>query len=223
MLHYRVSAFFAFTCTPFHPQPMKLFFTVFFLTLFPVYSWAQLHCGTVNIEPNTPVNANFTFDSFTDYEGGITINNVATIRVKVEHQAIPDLDCKWFLYMQVNNNPGSGTAAPNWEKLSNYGSTGGSEPSIDILEIKVRNNCQTSPIDGIYQSFTTNGDVIDIIADLLPLTAAGACAANTNGPGSFLTNYDEYTFTVDIRVAPGYTFNPGIYELDILFHLEEQL
>ncbi|MDP4845089.1 MAG: hypothetical protein NWR83_11520, partial [Salibacteraceae bacterium] len=70
---------------------------------------------------------------------------------------------------------------------------------------------------------TTSGYVIDIIADLLPLTAAGCCATNTNGPGSYLTNYDEYTFTVDIRVDPGYAFNPGIYELDIRFHLEEQL
>lgn len=202
---------------------MKLFTTAIFIFFISSFCRAQLHCGTVSIEPNTAQNANFIFDSFSNYEGGVTINNVATIRVLVEHQAVPDIDCKWFLYMQVDNNPGSGTAATNWEKLSNYGSSGSAEPTIDILEIKVRNNCQTSPIDGIYQTFTTNGDVIDIIADLLPLTAAGSCATNTNGPGSYLTNYDEYTFTVDIRVDPGYAFNPGIYELDIRFHLEEQL
>lgn len=202
---------------------MNKLVSIFFFVILTMGSRAQIHCGTVTIEPNSPVNANFTFDSFTDYEGGITINNVATIRVRVENQAIPDPDCKWFLTMEINNNPGAGTAAGEWEKLGSYGSGAGANPTIDILEIRVRNNCQTSPVDGIYQTFTTNGDVIDIIADLLPLTSAGSCTSNVNGPGSYLTNYDEYTFTIDIRVAPGYAFTPGIYELDIRFHLEEQL
>ncbi len=183
----------------------------------------QIHCGNVSIEPNSAEVASLTFDSFTDYQGGVTINSVATIRVRVEDQAIPDPDCRWFLYMEVYNNPGSGTPANEWETLFQYGAGTAPAPDIDILQIRVRNACQTSPLDGVFQTFTNDGDILEIIADLLPLTPAGSCATNVNGPGDYLTNYDEFTFNIDIRVAPGYLFSPGIYELGVKFHLEEQM
>lgn len=196
---------------------------LFTASLFPVALHAQIHCGSLELEANAPINANFTFDSFSSYQAGITLNNVATLRVRVEEQAIPDPACKWFLTMEVNNNPGAGTVASEWETLSHYGLGTAPNPVMDILQVRIRNGCQTSPLDGVFQNFENNGDILDIIADLLPLTAAGSCTQNVNGPGSYLTNYDEYTFTVDLRVAPGYLFSPGIYELRVQFHLEEQM
>lgn len=184
---------------------------------------AQIHCGSVSFEPNTPVAADMIFDSFGQYEGGITINNVATLRVRVEDQVIPDPDCRWFLHMEVYNNAMAGTAPAEWETLTSYGNGTAPLPTLDILDIRVRNACQTSPIDGVFQSFNQDGDIIDIIADLLPLTPAGSCASNVNGPGGFQSDFGEYTFTIDIRVRPGYDFSPGIYELAVRFHLEEQL
>jgi hypothetical protein len=188
-----------------------------------VVTQAQIHCGSVNFEPNTPVAANMIFDSFSQYDGGITINNVATLRLRIEDQAIPDPDCRWFLHMEVYNNPSAGTAPTAWETLGSYGSGASPVPTIDIMEIRVRNACQTSPVDGIFQAFNQDGDIIDIIADLLPLTPAGSCATNVNGPGDFQSDFGEYTFTIDIRVKPGYDFSPGIYELAVRFHLEEQM
>jgi hypothetical protein len=44
-----------------------------------------------------------------------------------------------------------------------------------------------------------------------------------NGPGSYLTNYDEFNFDIDIRLRPGARFNPGIYNLNIRFRLEENI
>lgn len=188
-----------------------------------IVSEAQIHCGSVNFEPNTPVSANMTFDSFSQYETGVTINNVATLRIRVEDQAIPDPDCRWFLTMEVDNSPGSGTASTDWETLTTYGAGTAPTPTLDIMEVRVRNACQTSPIDGVFQSFTDHGDLYDIIADLLPTTTAGSCTSNVNGPGNYLTNYNEFTFALDIRVRPGYTFSPGVYEVSIRFHLEEQM
>ena len=191
--------------------------------LVPCLMKAQVHCGAVSFEPNVPVAVNLTFDSFSQYEAGVTINNVATLRLRIEDQAIPDPDCKWFLHMEVDNNPGGGTPSDEWETLTTYGSGTGQKPILDILEIRVRNNCQTSPLDGVFQTFSNDGDILDIISDLLPLTPAGSCTTNVNGPGNHQGNYNEFTFSIDVRVRPGYDFNPGVYELNVRFHLEEQM
>ena len=182
---------------------------------------AQIHCGTVEIDPNTSVNQLLSFDDFTNYNGGININSVARIRVRVTDQAIPDPLCSWSLTMTIDNNPGAGTPATEWEELVQYGGGLANNPPINLLQVRVRNACTTSPIDGIFQTFTNNGDLIDIIAPLLPVTPAGSCSNNVNGVGSYLSNYDEFNFDIDIRVVPTFDLNPGIYQLNINFHLEE--
>jgi len=197
--------------------------TVYLTVLFPLLFQAQIHCGSVSFEPNTPVPLNLTFDSFSAYQGGVTLNNVATLRIRVEDQAIPDPDCRWFLNMTVDNSPGAGTPGTEWETLTQYGAGTAPAPSIDIMQVRIRNACQTSPIDGVFQTFSNHGDILDIIADLLPTTPAGSCTTNVNGPGDYLNNYNEFTFAIDVRVVPGYDFSPGIYELSLRFHLEEQM
>jgi hypothetical protein len=162
-----------------------------------------------------------TFDNFTKYNGGYVINGVARIKVLVEDKAIIDPLCSWSLIMTIDNNPGAGTPGNEWELLNQYGTGLGQNPTLDALEIRIRNNCGTSPIDGMFTNFTNNMDVIDIIAPMLPVTPSGTCAMNTNGPGSYMTNYDEFNFTIDVRVKPGFDFNPGIFQLNVKFRLEE--
>ena len=204
------------------PQIKSLFSLVVFLLLF-VVAHAQVHCGLVQIEPNSSVNAMMTFDSFTKYQGGYVINGVARIKVRVEDKAVIDPLCSWNLIMTIDNNPAAGTPISEWESLNQYGSGLGQNPTIDALEIRVRNSCGTSPIDGMFTTFTNNMDVIDIIAPMLPVTPSGTCALNTNGPGSYLSHYDEFNFTIDVRVRPGFRFDPGIFQLNIKFRLEENI
>ncbi len=85
----------------------------------------------------------------------------------------------------------------------------------------MRNACATSPSNGTFRTFTTNTDILDIISDITTLTPAGSCTQNVNGPGSYLTNYDEYNFNIDIRVTPTFQYNPGIFKLNLRFRLEE--
>ncbi len=201
-------------------SPIKQFISVL-TCLFSLHiAMGQIHCGLVEIVPNTTESALLTFDDFSSYSGGITINSVARIRVRVEDKAIVDPLCSWSLTMIVENG-GVATPADEWEELLQYGSGAGDNPPISALEVRVRNTCSTSPIDGVFQSFTTDGDLINIIEPLLAVTPAGSCALNVNGPGSYLTNYDEFNFTVDIRVTPSFAYNPGIYQLNVRFHLEE--
>lgn len=181
----------------------------------------QIHCGTVDIVPNTTVSSLATFNDFAYYQGGYTINGIAKIRVRVTDQAIPDPLCSWSLIMTIENSPGAGTPADQWEQLAIYGNGLATNPTIDMLEIRVSNACSTSPINGVFQSFTNNADIIDIIAPMLPITPAGSCANNVNGPGNFISNYDEFNFNIDVRLKPNFQVNPGIFQLNIKFHLEE--
>ena len=184
---------------------------------------AQVHCGLVSIVPNSSVNQIVVFDDTTKYIGGITINSVTKIRVKVEDKTIVDPLCSWNLKMFIENNSGAGTPIDEWEEITNYGNGAGTNPTIDLLQVRIRNSCSTSPSDNTFRNFNDANDILDIISDMLPITNAGSCTLNVNGPGSYLTNYDEFNFDIDIRLRPGARFNPGIYNLNIRFRLEENI
>jgi hypothetical protein len=187
------------------------------------YITAQIHCGSVSIVPNSSVNQIVVFDDFTKYNAGITINSVARLRIKVENKTIPDPLCSWNLKMYIENNSGAGTPINQWEEVTNYGNGNGRNPKIRFLEIRVRNICSTSPADNTFRRFQNTNDILDIISDMLPIIPAGSCSQNVNGAGSYLTNYDEFNFDIDIRLRPGVRFNPGIFNLNIRFRLEENI
>jgi hypothetical protein len=195
---------------------------IFFIFLVLTFSSnSQIHCGTVELVPNTSVNELATFDEFSYYQSGYNINSVAKIRVKVTDQSPVDVACSWSLVMTIENNPGAGTPPDEWEELATYGNGLSMNPTIDMLEVRVRNTCSTSPIDGAFQSFSNHGDIIDLIAALLPVTPSGSCTTNVNGPGDYLTNYSEYNFDIDIRLKPSFQLNPGIFQLNVKFTLTE--
>jgi len=182
---------------------------------------AQIVCADVEIVPNTGEQVDYVFDSFSKYIAGVTYHGIANVNIKVDDQAPPNPGCKWMLTMTVENNPSSGAPATAWETLSTYGAGSGSPAQIDILEVRVTNICNTSPIDGIYQTFIQTGDFIEIIENTGIRIDAGSCTTNVNGPGNYLMNYDEFHFQIDFRIVPTFNFDPGIYQLQLKFALVE--
>lgn len=199
----------------------KVIYISSFFFLFTLVSKGQIHCGSVAFEPNTSVSNMMTFDTPTKYQSGITIIGAAKLKIRVRDKTIPDPLCSWSLTMLLDNNPSVGTPNNEWEKLILYGNGMGNNPTINVLQVRVRNACSTSPNDGIFQTVTTNTDIIDIIAALLPVTPAGSCTTNVNGVGNYISNYDEFHFDIDVRVVPKFAFNPGVFQLNLRFHLEE--
>ncbi len=199
--------------------------TATFLLISSVF-YAQIHCGVVELQSSSTVDANFTFTDFSKYNSGITLLSVARLRVKVESKAPIDLNCSWKLRMFIENNSGAGTLADKWEEITLYGNGNALKPSISDLEVRVNNNCGT-PLNTSFRSFTDVNDILNIIEEMVPqvIVPAGSCTANgtknVNGPGSYLTHYNEYSFNVDLRLKPGFKFNPGVYKLNIKFRLEE--
>jgi hypothetical protein len=122
--------------------------------------------------------------------------------------------------MYIDNN-GAPTPLNEWETSLPY-STSGAKPTLDLIQVKIYNGCNTPINSGVYQNFMpANGAFIDIINDVA-LNVAGSCTTNVNGAGSYLTNYNEYSFTVDYRIVPGLTHAAGMYTLNIRFCLVEE-
>lgn len=205
----------------------KLFFCLFlFVYNSNLYSQcgppATSHCqgvgaGGSELIRSTPGNVDFTFDNFSKYNGGITASGSTLLRLKV----LPnDTLCKWILRMYIDNN-GAPTPINEWETSASYG-VSGIKPTLDLIQVKVYNGCNTPINSGFYQNFTpSTGSFIDII-NSVALVSAGSCITNVNGAGSYLTNYNEYSFTIDYRIKPSFAYIPGMYQFNIRFCLVEE-
>ncbi len=183
--------------------------------------------GAANCDPalsqmiitNNP-NVEFSFDSFGTISGGVELNGSSVIRIKAVNN--PAATCKWNLKMYVYN--GGGTTPPaEWETLTNYGATTGATPQLDLIQVRVTNFCGTPINNGQWQTFTPlNGSALDIINDVFNLNVAGACnGSQTNSQGSYLTNNGEFSFTIDYKIKPGYSFEPGRYVIKLVYCLSE--
>ena len=168
--------------------------------------------------PSPPENHDFTFDTFSKYVNGITYNGATTIKVVVNE--IVAGTCRWRLHLMADHNAG---AVNEWELVTPYGAAG-STPDVDILEVRIRNACNTSLTGNGFVPMQDKGLEIDIITNenLDPNADAGDCGTNVNGPGSYLTNYGEYSFIIDYRIVPGMNnLRPGNYTLTLRYCLTE--
>lgn len=176
--------------------------------------------GSSRFYMSTSGNIDFAFTDMKKYISGITYSGATQLRLKIDE--INPGSCRWRLLMYVDNN---NVLPPNhWEVLNTYGSVG-SIPELDLIQVKVYNGCGTPLNSGVYQIFAGNNqyDILEIIPPLPNTNPAGTCDGSTptNGPGSFLTHYNEYNFTVDYRIVPGFNHRPGTYQLNIRFCLVE--
>jgi len=163
----------------------------------------------------------FTFNDFSSYEGGFPRTTLARLKVKVENKPVVDPLCSWNLYLNIDNN---GAPIDEWEELNLYSNGLGQNPLLSILELKVTNDCETSHIDGNFIALTDVTDIIQIIKPMiLDIKPANSCVENVNGPGDYISNYQEFTFKIEIRIKPGMTFNPGRFALTFNFRLEENI
>lgn len=170
-------------------------------------------------------SVDITFDSASDYIGGKTIFGAATVRISVgDDGTVPD--CGWRLRMSVSNTGGV-VPSDEWNTLSQYGVGTLPVPQIDIMSIRVTNSCNTPDVL-TFQTFNDHGDIIAII-DNPPAAPpdridAGPCdGSEVDGPGTWLSsNYGEFTFQVDFKVQPGFISQPGIYQLAVVFTLDER-
>ncbi|MBN8703576.1 MAG: hypothetical protein J0M08_10955 [Bacteroidetes bacterium] len=170
---------------------------------------------------STSSNVDLTFDSFGKFVGGITQSGGTVLKLAITEAAAP---CRWQLHANVDNGGGL-TPVTEWELITPYGAAGPPHPTVDLLDMRIRNQCNTSLSGTSFVDIPNINQTIDIVenpgADVLP--GAGTCALNqnVNTEGTYLTDYGQYAFTVDYRVLPTLTLRPGIYQLTVRYCLTE--
>jgi len=164
----------------------------------------------------SPNNVDFTFDELSDYIGGRTISGSTVLKLKVDAL---NAACKWKLIMYLDNNAAPGD---EWETKTLYGGSG-TIPEADLIQVRVYNTCGTPQFNNVYQTFANMVTILPII-DAAALNPAGNCdGSEVNTPGNYISDYGEFSFTIDYRIMPGLAANykPGIYEMKIRFCLVE--
>lgn len=162
---------------------------------------------------------NFTFNSFGDYLRGINLFGQSIIKLTVVENAVPAGDCRWYLTVHMDNNS---SPATEWDEVLAYGTGSSTVPPLNILEMRFRNNCNTPISKTNYVSLNSTALNIPIVSSPGVSNTAGACLGdNVNRPGSYITNFGEFSFAVDYRLKPTLNLQPGIYLLNVKFCLTE--
>lgn len=213
---------------------MKLLIVIFLLL--PYISFAQ--CGGYDCDKDnsslvlrTPQELKVEYEEMRDYiySGGHLI--ISAIRLEIK---VPECtgNCKWSLRMVIDNYNGvapppiPASALTEWYPAVRYSTNPlPVYPEISKLLFRVTNECQTPVNNGVWQNFVTDGDILDIIPNgiLIPVDGPPCVGLGNqiNGPGSYLTAYDQFNFKIDLQIVvnAGDNYSPGLYKLDIKFEL----
>ncbi len=188
--------------------------------LFGLHPLQAQFCDEVRLSVSSNANVDFSFDTFGEYMAGITQNGSTKLKVTVSNSLNNNPSCRWNLVILVEN--ASATTAPTeWEQLQSN-STSGTAPQIDMLQLRIRNNCNTSLTGNQFFNVpTTTGTPIIVISNNGITTPAGSCTTNVNGPGNSITNYNEYSFDIDYRIVPTNGVRSGVFQLKVKYLLTE--
>jgi hypothetical protein len=188
--------------------------------LFGLHPLQAQFCDEVRLSVSSNANVDFSFDTFGEYMAGITQNGSTKLKVAVSNSLNNNPSCRWNLVILVEN--ASATTAPTeWEQLQSN-STSGTAPQIDMLQLRIRNNCNTSLTGNQFFNVpTTTGTPIIVISNNGITTPAGSCTTNVNGPGNSITNYNEYSFDIDYRIVPTNGVRSGVFQLKVKYLLTE--
>ncbi len=177
-------------------------------------------CDEVRLSVSSNANIDFSFDTFGEYMAGITQNGSTKLKVAVSNSLNNNPSCRWSLVILVEN-ASAATAPTDWEQLQSN-STSGTAPQIDMLQLRIRNNCNTSLTGNQFFNVpTTTGTPIIVISNNGITTPAGSCTTNVNGPGNATNNYNEYSFDIDYRIVPTNGVRSGIFQLKVKYLLTE--
>lgn len=188
--------------------------------LFGLHPLQAQFCDEVRLSVSSNANVDFSFDTFGEYMAGITQNGSTKLKVAVNNSLNNNPSCRWNLVILVEN--ASATTAPTeWEQLQSN-STSGTAPQIDMLQLRIRNNCNTSLTGNQFFNVPiTTGTPIIVISNNGITTPAGSCTTNVNGPGNSITNYNEYSFDIDYRIVPTNGVRSGVFQLKVKYLLTE--
>lgn len=186
---------------------MSVGFRLIFISILLWFSFLVKSSAQVSFELKTSPDVDFVFSTVRDYTAGI--NRLNALKLNVSS------DRRWDLSVKSLN--------PTWTIVDTY-SSNGAIPNIDILELRVRNASSTPLIADFFTITDTEQYLIGSAASDIdvPCPNAGSSVA-----GNYLTAPSCYEFFVDFRISPGIDpvnyLRPGLYRLEVVFTISEDL
>lgn len=169
--------------------------------------WLLPLSAQVSFELKTSPDVDFMFSSIGSYKSGITRFNSLKLNVSS--------DRRWDLSVK--------STATDWSVVETYSSSG-TVPALDILELRVR-NASSTPLISDFFSITDNDQYL--IGSSVTDSDVPCPNAGSNVAGDYLTMPSCYEFFVDFRITPGIDpvnyLRPGLYRLEIVFTISEDL
>jgi len=171
---------------------------------------------SVNFELKTSPSIDFTFNTITKYQTGITIPNAVTLNVDA-------IGTQCDLYVgTITTNAGT------WDNTKYYTATGNGFPSVGLLQVAVHNSGSTSQLTGfvpLQDIATTNIDIIGnhLSAPDPAIHCADVSHQGTNTAGEYLTDPQCYQFKADFKITPGLNYKAGMYTLQVEFIIARDL
>jgi len=155
----------------------------------------------VTLEVLQDNNVIFDFDKIQEYINGITYMNAATLKIT----ATDGFD----LYVGATT-----TNIGFWDVIQTYSNIG-NPPTIDMVKLQFRNTNSTSQVAGFFDLQDESNPTYIIGTAVNPDPVINCPLNGTNAPGDYLADPGCYKFKVDLRIVPGFTYQSGLYYLEI--------
>jgi len=167
---------------------------------------------SVALASKTSPTVEFTFNTISKYVNGITLPNALTLNIDA------DLT-QWDLYVGATT-----VSAGEWDITTQY-SNNGTDPAVELMEIRLRNFNNTSLTSGFFPltDIATPTYIVGSASADSTVNCTDIPPTGTNVAGDYLTDPECYKFNVDLRIVPGLTHRAGLYTLRIDFMLVPDL
>jgi hypothetical protein len=189
-----------------------LLIAIAFILLMRTGTYAQ----TVSIDLATPSTVEFTFNTINKLLYGIVIPNAIVLNIEATGG-------QWDLYVGSVT-----TIAGTWDNAQYYTTSGNGAPPVNLLQMRVHNLSNTPQISGYVPIQDIATSTLDIIGNHLSapdpaINCGDIIPVGTNTPGSYTTDPQCYQFRVDLKMAPGTIYRPGLYTLQLEYIIAEDL
>lgn len=170
----------------------------------------------------TASNQDFSFDSMAEYLGGITHSGGSNLKIIVSEFAAT---CRWQLHANIDNN--AWPVNTEWELVAAYPLASGTNPTIDLLQLRVHNECSSAldPVE-VYSTIANTGATFAIVEQPAATNNAPGAATcltqdNVNLAGSYLVDYGQFHYVIDYRIIPTLGLKAGFYQVVVRYCLTE--
>lgn len=173
---------------------------------FVIIFWSSGQTLDVTITKGTDLV--FTFNSIRSYTTGAVLGNASEITV--------ESTVEWDLYV------GTQTVTPGfWDLIQSYSDAGDDNVPVSIMSIRANSPGLTSQEAAFFQlqDITTPNFLIGSNGN----DASTGSGIGTNDPGDPAADPFTHKFRISYRLTPGFTYSPGIYTMEVLFTIAEDL